>query len=151
MAFPPLSISALNVVNTLEEEGFKYVFGMEVFLESRVGAAEVHGFGCFVSKDGVESLHLYRRKVGSPYEFFKVTDKKTYLRELSALRTGSHDPVSLAETAQSALVAVFRRAGQSGGGAPIDQLRTLCNQRGLSCRDSNGKLLTRSQLIRKLK
>lgn len=33
---------------------------------------------------------------------------------------------------------------------PVQQLRSMCNQKGLSCKKPNGKYFTKKQLIRKL-
>lgn len=43
-----------------------------------------------------------------------------------------------------------QQADQQMGGS-IASLRTLCNQRGMSCRDANGKLLPKSKLVKLLR
>lgn len=42
-------------------------------------------------------------------------------------------------------------AHMKGGAASLDSLREQCNEAGLSCRDNNGKFLTRTALVKLLK
>jgi hypothetical protein len=42
-------------------------------------------------------------------------------------------------------------AHMKGGAASLDSLREQCNEAGLSCRDKNGKYLTRTALVKLLK
>lgn len=172
-ARPPLSPQAQHVVNSLVENGFDFVFGVEVSLGVRLLPPfdESYGFAAFVRQDGVSSIRLYKRTLaegivnhllpnGEEYVFYKVSDLAPFVVALELVKKPPFPPFeNIYERTKAAVGLVFKhfeddmqiQQDGGGGGTEIAELRTLCNQRGISCRDRNGKFLTKSQLIRKLK